>query len=245
MTTRAFIRNPPPRSMNRDMSMPMRYGVASAKTILQNRGESKPSRNGLCRPGSGKPRSCPSLFPEALHFSWQFAAPLIAVSSLIFGASGCSASGATIAPGANGLKNAKPPSVLAPTDGAAPAVDMTCDTSACTVSWMNDIFPNMKSTGPWQCANAQNCHGATQAPHITDDDPSTSYSNLVNYVVMGTSKRYVQPCTPGNLSESGILCNLASPATCGAAMPINGGMILSPDQLQKITDWVKCGAPNN
>jgi hypothetical protein len=141
-----------------------------------------------------------------------------------------------------GPANGKPPTVLPPLkgDGAPPALVTSCDTSMCTVKFSTDIFPYMQATGSGLCS-AANCHGGSQAPLMSSDDPVSTYSSFLNYTVSGTSMRYVQPCA--DPSESGILCNLQS--MCGSAMPINGGAAATTALIQKITDWLKCGAPNN
>jgi hypothetical protein len=168
-------------------------------------------------------------------------APVLVAAGALLVFIACSSNDPKLATGAQGYQNVVAP-VLFPSDGAVPPVDTSCDTSACTVHWTTDIFPMMKSTGPWQCAGPSPCH-STQAPMMSDADPTATYNSLVAYSSKGLPHRYVQPCA--DPSESGILCNLSTPSTCGSPMPINGAMILSADQIQTITNWLKCGAPNN
>lgn len=130
-------------------------------------------------------------------------------------------------------------------DAAPPGIlDAGCygpAAATCSVSWTNDIFPNMQSTGAWQCGNTA-CHGggATQ-PAINDGDPTGTYLSLATYT--GLTPAYVVPC---NMSTSGcsILCNL-TPKGCGSPMPIGTGTPLTTDQLSMIQTWVGCGSPPN
>jgi hypothetical protein len=226
--------------MNRDMSMGMRYGVVRGKTILHNRGESKPSSKGLFVDGPSSDAAGPSRIRKFARVA-AIAVAAGAVFALVLVA--CSSTDPKYATGVQGIQGVQPPVVAMLGDGAVPPVDMSCDTSACTVHWSTDIFPNMMSTGPWQCAAGSPCHGGSQAPLMTDSDPTATYNALVAYSSKSLPHRYVQPCA--DPSESGILCNLSTPSTCGSPMPINGAMTLSAPQIQTITDWLKCGAPNN
>jgi hypothetical protein len=214
----------------------MRYGVVKARTIVHNRGESKPSSNGPFADGSASDSPRPRSIRESARLAAIAAGALVAPVLVA-----CSSADPKYATGQQGIQG-----VTAPTPfpaGTAPPVDMSCDTSACTVHWSTDIFPYMKSTGPGQCAGQAPCHGAGQKPIMTDDDSTATYNSLVGYAFKSPAQRYVQPCA--DPSESGILCNLATPGSCGSPMPINGAASPSMDQMQKIMDWVKCGAPNN
>ncbi|HXX69530.1 MAG TPA: hypothetical protein VEK07_20265 [Polyangiaceae bacterium] len=129
------------------------------------------------------------------------------------------------------VSDATPPGIL----------DANCGGPPCSVSWTTDIFPNMESTGPWQCASS-GCHGggATQ-PAIDDGDPDGTYASLATYA--GITPTYIIPCNTIPSSCS-ILCNLTANG-CGNTMPIGSGTPLTQDQLTMIQTWIGCGSPLN
>lgn len=133
------------------------------------------------------------------------------------------------------ISDATPPGIL----------DANCGGPACTVSWTNDIFPNMQSTGPWQCASS-GCHaGGATKPSINDGDPDGTYASLATY--QGLTPTYIVPCNT-SATNCSILCNLSpssSPNSCGSPMPIGTGTPLTTTQLSMIQTWIACGSPLN
>lgn len=132
------------------------------------------------------------------------------------------------------------------TDATPPGIlDANCYSeaaSSCSVSWSNDIYPNMESTGAWQCASSS-CHGGLTQPAINDGDPTGTYASLATYT--GLSPGYVVPCNT-NTSNCSILCNLTPSNGCGQKpMPIGTGTPLTTDQLAMIQTWIGCGSPPN
>jgi hypothetical protein len=125
--------------------------------------------------------------------------------------------------------------------------------AACAVSWGTDIFSGIID-GPPGCTSAA-CHGSGKGGiTLTPGQPSAAYTALTGYTLVATpgpAKKYIVPCDPGG---SGFPCNLslgadggANPAgTCGFLMPFGAGVTPpTMDQLQKISDWITCGAPDN
>ncbi len=153
----------------------------------------------------------------------------------------CSSTDPKLATGAAPYQNITPPVEIQQSD-MVPPIYTSCDTSGCSVSWTKQIFPILQSTGAGQCASGT-CHGGTQAPAILDADSMATYNALTDYHSKALGRRYVQPCA--SPSQSGILCNLQTPPSCGSPMPINGIAPLSSTQIDLITQWLQCGAPNN
>jgi hypothetical protein len=113
------------------------------------------------------------------------------------------------------------------------------DAGACSVSFANDIWPNILSaTGRGACAQAA-CHGNTYPP-VFQDAPS-AYASLSAEVTAG--RPYITRCST-DVDASAIYCNLLrGEASCGNVMPL--GAPLAPADLELIRTWVQCGAPNN
>jgi hypothetical protein len=118
--------------------------------------------------------------------------------------------------------------------------------SDCGVSWTNEIFPQMITSGSWKCGDTSSCHGGVQSPSMTAD-PTTTYDNLAAYTMRLAPQPlpYVMPGDP-DPSKSGIECNLTSSA-CGNRMPLtsNGARHLNAQEAQTLDTWVRCGSPNN
>jgi hypothetical protein len=120
-------------------------------------------------------------------------------------------------------------------------LDAGCDGAACLVSWTADIFPNMESSGAWQCASTS-CHGGgATPPSINDGDPAGAYASLATFA--GIDPAYIVPCNT-SASACSILCNL-TPNGCGMVMPIGTGTPLTTAQLSAIQTWIACGSPFN
>jgi hypothetical protein len=147
----------------------------------------------------------------------------------------------------NGLQGRAPPlgpGVSIPDSSVIPPgiLDAACDNMPnCSVSWTSDIFPNMASTGPWQCASAT-CHGGATPPAIHDGDPTGAYAALATYVG-SLPTPFIVPCD-SNANDSSMVCNL-TPGGCGDPMPIGSGTPLSASDLATVQTWVECGEPLN
>lgn len=122
----------------------------------------------------------------------------------------------------------------------------TTTPATCTVSFKTDIYPMMTDQGPWKCSNSA-CHG-TQAgtpPFIDPASATNAYTNLAKDTSAG-GKPFIN-ANSTDPTASGFLCCLAG--TCGAAMPVPGGgggaTAATQAQTDKVSTWLKCGAPNN
>jgi hypothetical protein len=115
-------------------------------------------------------------------------------------------------------------------------------TGSCAVSWTNDVFPMLESTGTGACGGGT-CHASgAQPPTILDGNAAGTYNSLKGYTLIN-AKPYIAPGDT-NLADSTMDCDLVT-GTCGAnRMPLAPG-VLSPTQLTTIDTWVKCGAPQN
>jgi hypothetical protein len=109
-------------------------------------------------------------------------------------------------------------------------------------SFAADIFPYLTPAGKWKCSDTTACHatGGT-TPIIDTTSPATCYASLQKATVAG--KPYFPTGDGGaNLSETtGFLCNLQG--GCGSKMPKPPGTDPLNEELCKIDQWLKCGAP--
>jgi len=116
----------------------------------------------------------------------------------------------------------------------------------CAIKWSTDLFPQMKNDGPLKCSNPT-CHGlpSTQAPTISDTDPSVAWGQLTKFTNANLSNKvYIDPCVKDE-NASAFTCNLGG---CGTQMPYPGvaATIPAPDDFKtKLKTWLQCGAPNN
>lgn len=114
--------------------------------------------------------------------------------------------------------------------------------ATCPVSWANDVFPLLESTGSGACGSAT-CHASGgQVPSVLDGNPAGTYTGFTNLTVINN----IPYIAPGNTSAaaSAMDCNLVT-ATCGPAMPVSPTGTLSQAQKTTIDTWIKCGAPQN
>jgi hypothetical protein len=116
------------------------------------------------------------------------------------------------------------------------------DAGACKVSFATEILSAFGNAG---CASP-NCHGGVtprNEPRIEPSDGPAMWQEFQNFT-LSNGKPYINPCST-DPATSTISCNLAAgpPALCGAHMP-QGGQ-LTPADITKIEDWLKCGSPNN
>jgi hypothetical protein len=113
---------------------------------------------------------------------------------------------------------------------------------ACAVSWTNDVFPLLESTGSGSCGGAT-CHAnGGQQPTILDNNPTGTYNSLKGYTLLN-NVGYIVPGNT-NLSDSAMDCNLVL-ATCGATPMPEAPGALSTAQKTTISTWLACGAPEN
>jgi hypothetical protein len=119
---------------------------------------------------------------------------------------------------------------------------LLADAGPCAVSFKTDILGAFGTAAP-TCASSATCHGGqnpSNQPRIDPGDPAGSYKEFSTFK-MSTGLPYINPCSTDE-TKAGIACNLAATA-CGSHMPIGGQ--IDPTVLQKFTDWLKCGSPNN
>lgn len=120
------------------------------------------------------------------------------------------------------------------------------DGGPCSVSWKNDIWPMMSSSGVWKCGDSK-CHGAqaNQPGNLNNED--NAYAALVGWTGTG-GKPYINPCST-DPAQSAYVCNLDTTTACGTRMPYSDNVLGSgpalPADSAKLQTWVKCGAPKN
>lgn len=124
----------------------------------------------------------------------------------------------------------------------------------CAVSFATDVYADLLLVVGG--CTTMGCHlppAASGNLSFPADDASAAYDAIIDYVVTDESKPensgdYIVPCNP---DASRILCNLRAvdgPGTnpygeCAAIMPLGGGY--TTEQLDKVAQWIQCGAPNN
>jgi hypothetical protein len=113
----------------------------------------------------------------------------------------------------------------------------SCPSSASCPSFASDIYPSMKGSGAWRCADSS-CHGGGRnAPAIDDSSASACLNSLKAVTIRG--KAYI--AGGSDPSASSILCNVQG--ACGEKMPKSPAPSLSNAEVCKIEAWLKCGAP--
>jgi hypothetical protein len=112
----------------------------------------------------------------------------------------------------------------------------SCPSTSTCPSFANDIFPSMKASGAWKCADGS-CHGGgTSPPTIDDSSASACLASLKKITVRG--KPYIASGTDPNASS--LLCNLKG--SCGSQMPKSPGTNPSSAEVCKVEAWLRCGA---
>lgn len=141
--------------------------------------------------------------------------------------------GRALSPPVGGYRIAKP---ATPTCDAAAATD-------CGVKFSTHIHGGtLKKLG----CTLSSCHGPlANAPTIDDQVPAKARGALLGYVVAGergkpNARAYVDPCSVDPQSSS-MMCNLQG--ACGEAMPPGGSA--PREELDKLAEWLACGAPDN
>lgn len=124
------------------------------------------------------------------------------------------------------------------------------------VKWSTDVFPILEMTA--KCSDAV-CHApaAAQLPAMTAGDAAATYQSLIDHKFLEEpADAYIVPCDP---NASKMMCNLKLDpiwgtnmyGSCAPRMPkvsLNDAVddkALSLDELNKIAEWITCGAPNN
>lgn len=161
--------------------------------------------------------------------------------------------------GANALENQRPPrptlegasqdgGTSASSSGSTPACvkagGKVADGGPCAISFKSDILKIFgTAAAPSIACTSTDCHGGKNPPAqpaIEPGTPEDTYNIFQGFTAGG--KPYVSPCET-DPAKTSILCNVQA-AACGSKMPKGGGQI-SAEDLKKIEDWAKCGAPNN
>jgi hypothetical protein len=129
--------------------------------------------------------------------------------------------------------------------------------AGCAVSFANDVFPILENTA--KCSAAV-CHGpgAAQAPVMTPGDAKATVQVLLGHPFNEGSDPYIVPCNP---AASKMICNMKLDTgndtnpfgpDCLPRMPkvkiADDGVADAPltvMELNKIAEWISCGAPDN
>jgi hypothetical protein len=129
--------------------------------------------------------------------------------------------------------------------------------AGCAVSFKNDVFPLLETKA--KCSDA-NCHapGANHPPVMTAGDASATLAVLLMHPFQeDPGAPYIVPC---NVTASKMICNMRLdtgndtnpfvPKDCLPRMPKAladnvDDAALSVDELNKIAEWISCGAPDN
>lgn len=105
----------------------------------------------------------------------------------------------------------------------------------CAVKWSTDIYPKVKAA--WACTG---CHG-TQAPIIDGADATKAWDQLrATAAPISGGKPYVNPCSKDPTASS-FVGNVKHEV--GKGMPTTAP--LGAADVDQLTTWVACGAPNN
>jgi hypothetical protein len=114
--------------------------------------------------------------------------------------------------------------------------------SGCRVSYQKDITPIFE-----QACSTGSCHGNTYEPKMPSKDEKLTWTNLSKFRSRaGSMLPYINACSK-DPNDSYILDNLGydktRPTEAGQRMPL--GPPLSKDQIKRVEEWVRCGAPFN
>ena len=185
-------------------------------------------------PAYGPPNGIPSSGPNP--------PPMTGSSGSSYGGSSGGSSGS--GSGGSGSGGTAGPQFACQTAG-----ETLVEAGACSVSWTNDIFPQVfaASAGISACtATVGGCHGLSQPPVMTGN-ASAVYTTLANSTsITGLSNvaaatPFINPCST-DPTKSSLYCSTQVTGGCGiAAMPPGTGV---PDASAILT-WVQCGAPLN
>ena len=96
-----------------------------------------------------------------------------------------------------------------------------------------------------KCANAPPAARPTE-PRIDNDDPPSLAAATAFHLpnLHGPSRPLIDTCSRDE-DDSAILCNLTG--ACGVTMPKAGVASIqpTPEFLDALRSWLRCGAPNN
>jgi hypothetical protein len=115
----------------------------------------------------------------------------------------------------------------------------------CAVSFKTDILANIFAGA--QCSQTT-CHGGlspASLPRVDTNDAPGMWTEFAAFK-LSNGKLFINPCST-DPAQSMISVNVNGNAPAGdrgVLMPQNTTG-LSTDQVNKISDWQKCGAPNN
>ena len=89
---------------------------------------------------------------------------------------------------------------------------------------------------------ASNCHTPARGFYLDLSTATAGYQTMVN--VTGT-----EPCAPvrvmpGSPAQSLLMVKISGASCMGTQMPLDG-LALTPAQVQRISDWIARGAPND
>lgn len=135
-----------------------------------------------------------------------------------------------------GIGTASPDSPLCLKSGGA-----LVDAGPCSISFKADILGDFRAA---TCQTVGSCHGGvspTYPPRVDPDDGPKMWETFAAFKLTN-GQPYINPCST-NPTDSAMLCNLNSKASCGEVMPL--GNTYPAESLAKIETWLKCGAPNN
>ena len=117
------------------------------------------------------------------------------------------------------------------------------DGGPCTVSFKNDVLPAL---GRSTCTQTS-CHGGTtppSPPRIEPSDAPAMWPLFASFKMNTGGLPYINPCSTDK-TKSGIACNLYATGYCGVQMPLGGTPATPQADIDKIEQWIACGAPNN
>jgi hypothetical protein len=117
-------------------------------------------------------------------------------------------------------------------------------TSACTVSWANQLFPAMQNDG--QCGSSTSCHlSGGQLPTFLPNNATGTYNSFAQYTQL-ENKPYIKPGDT-NAGDSTMDCSLDT-QTCYTLVPMPSAASApnwSAADKNLVKTWIDCGAPNN
>lgn len=130
--------------------------------------------------------------------------------------------------------------------------------AGCTASFKNDVFPILETKA--KCSDST-CHapGANHVPVMTPGDSAATLQALLMHPFQEDPESpYIVPC---NVSASKMICNMKLetgndtnpfvPKDCLPRMPKVSALDMVDDaplsvmELNKIAEWITCGAPDN
>jgi hypothetical protein len=137
------------------------------------------------------------------------------------------------------------------TDGGLSALE---GGAGCSVSFTTTIFGKyMAASGTWKCTDP-NCHGpqgsagtSVNTPTIDGTNAFNAYAALAGFTTFpGQNIPYINGCST-DPTQSVMDCNLNG--ACSPTMPQSGAGVSvagpTPQEIEDMETWLKCGAPFN